>query len=546
MKKVLILFLIIFTMLISASSENGFFSDILQKLLNINKVNPASEKEGVPASEEVVIQRKDVIFFFEMDRYSYSFRDKDFIITNDFRENILQKEYFFLKFLDQFEIMNFILYIPPVNFLILDDFLNGNIDDKLRVSLKDYSELNTEDRVAFSKLFSIQESALTEEEFYDVIGKYHKPLIEDKIPAEDENWKVLKEKNSGFTKEEVMIILNSEISLLTEFREKLHAIAKSYSLEILTSSLYNSDPNFYTENTVLNDTSSISITQELSDGRSKFTKSSGYYPPNGNIFQEDIPAIAKGGYSYVILDKEIFNKSIKTIEYPELTKEEKDVFSNFIFYSVKKKDIIRFIFYSPEFSGLFNTENLKNYKENFQKIYDSTPVIPETDLFKKKEPLFIIKISKDEFEKYTKDDFILLEEAFNYILELKMFNFIYLKGALGKNNEKDEMFLLREINAQNTADTFANHNKMNLLSFSEIEMLHQQILELEILLRKIEDPEKKSSAETKLNNVKKMYLIWRSLYSDYQAFNREEFTLIFNIIADKITEIKNELPENPE
>ncbi|MDD3626358.1 MAG: hypothetical protein PHV06_03485 [bacterium] len=546
MKKVLILFLIIFTMLISASSENGFFSDILQKLLNINKVNPASEKEGVPASEEVVIQRKDVIFFFEMDRYSYSFRDKDFIITNDFRENILQKEYFFLKFLDQFEIMNFILYIPPVNFLILDDFLNGNIDDKLRVSLKDYSELNTEDRVAFSKLFSIQESALTEEEFYDVIGKYHKPLIEDKIPAEDENWKVLKEKNSGFTKEEVMIILNSEISLLTEFREKLHAIAKSYSLEILTSSLYNSDPNFYTENTVLNDTSSISITQELSDGRSKFTKSSGYYPPNGNIFQEDIPAIAKGGYSYVILDKEIFNKSIKTIEYPELTKEEKDVFSNFIFYSVKKKDIIRFIFYSPEFSGLFNTENLKNYKENFQKIYDSTPVIPETDLFKKKEPLFIIKISKDEFEKYTKDDFILLEEAFNYILELKMFNFIYLKGALGKNNEKDEMFLLREINAQNTADTFANHNKMNLLSFSEIEMLHQQILELEILLRKIEDPEKKSSAETKLNNVKKIYLIWRSLYSDYQAFNREEFTLIFNIIADKITEIKNELPENPE
>ncbi|HDS09096.1 MAG TPA: hypothetical protein ENN73_02610 [Firmicutes bacterium] len=541
LKKGIIAFFLITAMAVSAFCEGGFFSDLLQKLFNINKVSAPLEKKEFSEEDKESLPRKDIVFFFELAPDSYSYEDESFVIAPEFREAILKRNYYLINFLNKFEIMNFIVYIPPIHISMITDFLNGSVDEKLRISLKGYNELSEEDKILFSRLFLTSSSEIKESEFYDKIALYHKSLIEDKVLEENEEWNGLKDKTENFSKDEVALILSLEINILSEYSETLKKLLKSYSLEIISSSLFGTDPSFFPENRTLNDTSQYSVINELAEGRVKFTNTSGYRPPNNNIYLCDIPSIARAGYSYVLLDKDIFNKSVQLIEYPELTNEEREFFYHFIFYSVKSGNITRLIFYNSEFSDLFNSDNIPDYRENFRKIYNSVPEAPASELFKGKESLSVIKVSSSSFSEYSSEDFIILSEAFDYILDEQIFNFNAVRPVLLKSNDKDRMFLLRELNAQTTSNEFIKFNNSNLNVLMYLEKIHESISGLGVLLNRIEDPEKRHNAESLYNSLMRDYLIYRGMYSRLEGFDNETVKIIYEGIMEKISFLEKEI-----
>ncbi|MCK4667464.1 hypothetical protein KAU33_11980 [Candidatus Dependentiae bacterium] len=503
------------------------------------------------------LKSKNISFIFELPSVNYLISETGRIVPSSFREGILKRNIYFINFIDELEILNFMVYLPPVHIEMLDDFLNGNVDKVFAISTKKFNDLNEDEKKLVLELPQGSDSnsdvlspaQLNEEWFLNIICRYNLSLLKDFEIEDDEDWEKVKVKTSGFTNEDKELLLTLEVRALSEYRNKLKKLLKSYSIEFLSNTRSGSEPGlFLSEAAILTDTSSLSILTDLKDGRNKYFKSSGYFSLNRDITQKEIPLITTAGFSYILTDEEALMESLQSIEYPGLSLKEIEQFPYYIFFTVETGKIIQILFYHSEFKDVFKQENLKDYKQNLRKIYDSIPDNTAEGVFENKDPLYIVLIPTDVLFDYTKEDFKVLKELFEYTIDLYMFSYVPIKNHLKKHNDKEKMFLLRDLLANAHRDIYRDWNKAQKMSFDILTSMKKDIKIISTDLEKIEDPEKLMTATGELDKIKRDFLTLRSYYSNLNEFTVEEFDLFSSQMKKIIKEfdIEEFTKEHPE
>ncbi len=551
------LLLILLLIILSISTRSGILQDLIDKVKFIMKLEKVDQPLKTSEGSEERLESKNISFIFELPSANYLISETGRLIPSSFREGILTRNIYFLDFIDELEILNFMVYFPPAHIEMLNSFLDGNVDTIFAASIKKFSDLNEAEKALVLELSqildvdneTISSSQLNEELFLNIICRYHLSLLKDFEIEEDEDWEKVKVKTSGFSNEDKELLLTIEIRALSEYRSKLTKLLKSYSVEYLSNTLSGSEPGlFLSDPSLLTDTSSISILIDLKDGRNKYFKSSGYFSINKDITQNEIPLITTAGFSYILVDEETLKESLQGIEYPGFSLKELEQLQYYIFFTVETGKIIQILFYHSGFEDIFKPENLKDYKQNIRKIYNSIPDKTDEDVFKNKDPLNIILIPSDVLVEYSKTDFKVLKELFEYTIDLYMFSYVPIRNHLKKHNDKDKMFLLRDLLANAHRDIYRDWNKEYKMFLDQLTSMKKDIEMISTDLEKIEDPEKLIIATGELEKLKSDFLTLRSYYSNFNKFTLEEFELFSSRMKKLIKEfdIEEFTKDNPE
>ena len=177
---------ILLILLIPLFIHAGILKDLLDKAKFVLKLDLSEENQTTSLSdgEGKKFKAKNVNFFFELSSPNYEVSKDKLQIPAEFREDILTHKIFLFNFFNEFELLNFMIYLPPVHIQMLNDFLNGEVDDRFRVSTLNYSDLTDLDKAVVVEMSDIINRGistpdnLSEVKFYDIVSQYNLNLTE--------------------------------------------------------------------------------------------------------------------------------------------------------------------------------------------------------------------------------------------------------------------------------------------------------------------------------------------------------------------------------
>ena len=121
-----------------------------------------------------------------------------------------------------------------------------------------------------------------------------------------------------------------------------------------------------------------------------------------------------------------------------------------------------------------------------------------------------------------------------------MFSYINIPGHLNQNNNKNKMLLIRDLYGLVEKDVFAEWNRINNIHLSQILELEKRINLLSRMLDEFDDEEQYMKANTELELIKKLFLILRGSYSDFNRFDSQRLIRLEALLNNKISEFKPE------